>query len=273
MSGYWSSMRTRSSFRSSKAALLTAGLLTALCQPLAIRPAWAEQLDESAPDPEPRQAALDLSKRALDAYLAGRYAEAEKLYADAWRLWPTEALYLYNAARAAERAGHLEAAERMYSLYLDKAPAGQAEIAKARFHLSEIRSLRKPTPPPGKPAVPPSGHATGPSSALGLGILITGGVVAVGGGLLLGSAASDQTELDTRLSQRDGTGAIIGISHTDALAKQNAINTSKYIGWGLVGGGAVAGIAGAILLARAPAGRVAILPDVQGRGVLLSLRF
>ena len=272
MSGKGEPMRAQVKFRSAKAALLTAGLLTAWWQPLGARPAWAEQVDESAPDPEPRAAALELSKRALDAYLAGRYTESERLYADAWRMWPTEALYLYNAARAAERAGHLEAAERMYSLYLDKAPAGQAEIAKARFHLAEIRSLRKPASP-GKPALPPSGPTTGPSNALGLGILITGGVVAVGGGLLLGSAASDQTELDTRLSQRDGTGAIIGINHTDALAKQNAINTSKYIGWGLVGGGAVAGIAGAILLARAPSGRVAILPDVQGRGVLLSLRF
>lgn len=247
-------------------AWLIASLLACLLQPLAAVPAWAELLEEDGPDP--RQAALDLSKRALDAYLAGRYAEAERLYADAWRLWPTEALYLYNAARAAERAGHQEAGERMYSLYLDKAPEGQAEIAKARFHLSEIRALRK-APAPGKVAAPPSASP----NALGLGILITGGVVAVGGGLLLGSAASDQTELDTRLSQRDGSGAIIGISHGDAQAKQNAINTSKYIGWGLVGGGALAGIAGAVILGRTPASRVTLLPDVQRRGIELTLRF
>ncbi len=249
-------------------ALLAGGLALALLQPVAVRPVWAEQLNESPADSDPRRAALELSKRALDAYLAGRYAEAERLYADAWRLWPAEALYLYNAARAAERAAHLEAAERMYSLYLDKAPPDQAEIAKARLHLAEIRSLRKPAP--AAKAAPPS---TGPSSALGLGILLTGGVVAVGGGLLLGSAAADQTELDTRLGQRDASGAIVGISHADALARQNAINTGKYIGWGLVGGGALAGIAGAVLLAKAPASKVAVLPDVQGRGVLLTLRF
>ena len=256
-------------YRRARAAWLVAGLGALVLQPLTIAPAAAEQRDEPGePAVEPRQAALDLSKRALDAYLAGKYAEAERLYADAWRLWPAEALYLYNAARAAERAGHQEAAERLYSLYLDKAPAGQAEIAKARFHLGEIRALHR-APPPAKTPAPPSGT----SNALGLGILITGGVVAVGGGVLLGSAASDQTELDTRLNQRDSSGAIIGISHGDAQAKQNAINTSKYIGWGLVGGGALAGITGAVLLSRGSASRVTLLPDLHRSGIQLTLRF
>jgi hypothetical protein len=107
----------------------------------------------------------------------------------------------------------------------------------------------------------------------GLAILITGGVIAAGGGLLLGSAASDQTDLDTRLSQRNAQGAIVGISHTDALAKQNAINTSKYVGWGMVGGGALAGVTGAILMATAPSSRVAIAPALDGRGVQLAWRF
>lgn len=216
---------------------------------------------------EPRMAALALSKQGLDAYLAGRYLEAEQRYAEAWRLWPGEPLYLYNAARAAERAGRLEAAERMYSLYLDKAPPGQAEIAKARFHLAEIKANRKH-------AGAGPGAATGSArGTAGLAILITGGVVAVGGGLLLGSAASDQTDLDTRLGQRNAQGEIVGISHTDALAKQNAINTSKYIGWGMVGGGAVAGVTGAILMATAPSSRVALAPALDGRGVQLAWRF
>ncbi len=231
----------------------------------------AVALGQTAEAEEPRMAALALSKQGLDAYLAGRYQEAEQRYADAWRLWPGEPLYLYNAARAAERAGRLEAAERMYSLYLDKAPAGQAEIAKARFHLAEIKANRKHA---GAPTGP--GHASSAGSGrgtAGLAILITGGVIAAGGGLLLGSAASDQTDLDTRLSQRNAQGAIVGISHTDALAKQNAINTSKYVGWGMVGGGALAGVTGAILMATAPSSRVAIAPALDGRGVQLAWRF
>lgn len=231
----------------------------------------AVALAQPAEAEEPRMAALALSKLGLDAYLAGRYQEAEQRYAEAWRVWPGEPLYLYNAARAAERAGRLEAAERMYSLYLDKAPAGQAEIAKARFHLAEIKANRKHA---GSAQGPGHGAAAGSGrSTAGLAMLITGGVIAAGGGLLLGSAASDQTDLDTRLGQRNAQGEIIGISHTDALAKQNGINTSKYVGWGMVGGGALAGVTGAILMATAPNSRVAIAPALDGRGVQLAWRF
>ncbi len=220
---------------------------------------------------DPREAALALSKQALEAYLAGDFAGAEALYTQAYRTWSGEPLYLYNAARAAERAGHREAAERMYQEYLSKAPPGQPEVAKARFHLGELRAS-KPT----APAVPPPknpGPAAGSAGkgAGGLALLITGGVVAVGGGLLLGSAASDQSELDSRLGQRDAKGNIIGISHTDAVAKQSGINTKEYIGWGMVGAGAVAGILGAVLMANSPSSRVVLLP--QERGMALALRF
>lgn len=244
---------------------LAIALSLAWTMPLHAAPALAQPAEAE----EPRLAALALSKLGLEAYLAGRYQEAEQRYAEAFGLWPGEPLYLYNAARAAERAGRLEAAERMYSLYLDKAPPGQAEIAKARFHLAEIKAHRKPM---GATAPASTAVGSGRSSA-GLAVLITGGVIAAGGGLLLGSAVSDQTDLDTRLSLRNAQGEITGISHTDALAKQNAINTSKYIGWGMIGGGALAGLTGAILLASAPSGRLAVAPALDGRGVQFAWRF
>lgn len=220
---------------------------------------------------DPREAALALSKQALEAYLAGDFAGAEALYTQAYRTWPGEPLYLYNAARAAERAGHREAAERMYQEYLSKAPPGQPEIAKARFHLGELRASKPVAPPIVPPKNPPPAANSSGKSAGGLALLITGGVVAVGGGLLLGSAASEQSELDARLAQRDAKGTIIGISHGDAVAKQSGINTKEYIGWGMVGTGAVAGIVGAVLMANAPSARVALVP--QGQGLALAWRF
>lgn len=219
---------------------------------------------------DPRQQALELSKDALNAYLAGEFARAERLYGEAYRLAPQEHLYLYNAARAAERAGHLDAAERMYDDYLRRADPGQAEVAKARHHLAELRAAHQPLPEPRKP--PPKQPGAGRGAA-GLGLLITGGVVAVGGGVLLGTAAGDQSELNARLAQVDAKGNIIGISHGDAVARQSRINTSEYIGWAMLGVGAAAAVAGGVLMGTAPDQRVSVGPGPGGVGLQVALRF
>ncbi len=226
---------------------------------------------------DPREDALALSKQALEAYLAGDFVRSATLYGQAYHTWPGETLYLYNAARSAERAGQLPDAERMYQEYLDRAPPSQPEVAKARFHLSEMKAARKPPPPQRTEPRPPPPKAQpeqGSSRATaGTVLLISGGAAVIVAGVVLAMAASDQSTLNGRLSVTDGQGHITGIGQGDANAQQSSINSREYGGWALVGAGVVAGTVGAVLLATAPSARVSVAPWPDGRGALLAGRF
>lgn len=249
------------------------------------RPARAEP-------PARQQEALSLSQRALDAYLAGDFARAALLYAQAFRTWPGELLYLYNAARAEQRAGQLETAERDYQQFVDEAPPDHVELEKARAHLAEVRAARnaatpspkatapasaKPSPAPRvDPVVPrsqPAPPSTSAARSTGAVVLLVGGVgLAIGGGVLLAGAAGDQSVLDGKLAQvKDG--GIVGIDHATAASEQAAINGRIYTGWALVAGGAVAGVIGGVLLATAPKAQVAVAPWPSGNGLTLAARF
>ncbi len=232
---------------------------------LAPRLAWAI---------EPREEALGLSKQALDAYLSGDFESAAILYLQAYKQWPSETLYLYNAARAAERAGRVADAERMYLQYLDRAPPKQQEVAKARFHLAEMQAVHKSAAPPVERKPAPARGSGGPSrAAVGTGVLVAGGAVAAAGGIVLALAHSDQVALDVRKSQVGPDGKIIGIGVDELTVKQNGVNTNIYLGWTLVGVGVAAGITGAVLLATAPDSKVAVVPWSGGRGVEVAWRF
>ena len=232
---------------------------------------------------DPREDALAMSRQGLEAYLAGEFGLSADLYGRAYRTWPSEALYLYNAARASQRAGRSADAERMYKEYLQIAPPSQAEISKARYHLSELQSppaSAKPPPASGRPAAPAGSGGGG-----GIALLVIGGVAAGVGGVLLGVAASDQSALDARYSQVDGSGAIIGIDHASAQLEQSSINTKLVAGWASLGGGVALAVVGAILMARqptpsahpratlgaSPTAAVSIWPS--GKGLGLSLQF
>ena len=103
--------------------------------------------------------------------------------------------------------------------------------------------------------------------------------------LMLGVAASDQSALDARYSQVDGSGAIIGIDHASAQLEQSSINTKLVAGWASLGGGVALAVVGAILMARqptpsahpratlgaSPTAAVSIWPS--GKGLCLSLQF
>ncbi len=223
---------------------------------------------------EPREDALAMSRQGLEAYLAGEFGLAADLYGRAYRTWPSEVLYLYNAARASQRAGRAADAERMYKEYLQIAPPSQPEVAKARAHLAELQGAQPaPKPPPAAPAPAATGGAGGTA------LLVVGGVAAGVGGLLLGLAAADQSSLDARLRQVDSTGAIIGVDHATAQAEQSSINTRLVAGWSALGGGVVLATVGAILLTRGPspaaaastgaasAPQVCVWPGARGVGL------
>jgi len=245
-----------------------------------------------ADPPARQQEALSLSQRALDAYLAGDFARAALLYAQAWRTWPGELLYLYNAARAEQRAGQFEAAERDYQQFIDEAPPDHVELDKARQHLAEVRAARKASAPAPAKALPaptveprPAATRAAPASPLrpgpagssarstgGVVLLVGGAGLAIGGGVVLAGAAADQTVLDAKLAQTQN-GAIVGVDHATATAEQARINTRLYTGWALLAGGAVAGVVGGVLLATAPRAQVTVAPWPNGSGLTLAARF
>lgn len=203
-------------------------------------------------------------------------------------------MYLYNAARAAQRGRQHHDAQRDYALYLRNAPKSAPEHPKAMKHLAEVRAAiarAKPSvsrdPPNGSKGPPPAakGRVSGPAappeqrrragaSAIGWVLAIAGGATVVGGGYLLLGANDAQSDLDKQGQQRDASGKIIGISQADYQREQERINSSIYRGYGIAGAGLAAVGVGAYLIASSgTASTVHWTPGPTTRGVGLAWQF
>ncbi len=109
---------------------LVLGLLCA--QPLVCLPALAEH---------PRKNAAEaLATRAAKAFEAGRMAEAEGLYREAFQIDKSEAAYLYGAARAAHAGRDLEHAEQDYVGFLSLPNSDPVRFRKAEKYLASLRA-------------------------------------------------------------------------------------------------------------------------------------
>ena len=219
----------------------------------------------TAAEAEPRQQALDVSKQALEAYSTGQFGLAADLYQRAAQIDAEEPLYLYNAARASERAGRTAQAAALYRQFLARAPEGEPEVAKAQKYLAALEgeqrdaaTAKSPPPrdvrskPPSSTAAMPAPEASVRSAEPGRGgwiALATLGVsgLLAGGGLLV-SGKLDQDELDRKLQQRNGSGLIVGIDHASAERQQSSINARLIAGWAAASVGAVAAVVGIVRL-------------------------
>ena len=83
------------------------------------------------------KAAQGMAQRASQAFESGKVEEAETLYLGAWQADPKPA-YLYGAAKAAQLAGHREAAVRHYRAYLQNETQDQERIGKAQGALAKL---------------------------------------------------------------------------------------------------------------------------------------
>ncbi len=240
--------------------------------------------------------ALKLSQQALKNYMLERYEQAAQLYRQAWLNHHSQHVYLYNAARAAQRAGKFDDAERDYTLFLRNAPRTSPERPKAAKHVQEVRAelarrrpKAKPTPrppprrhvrtkrfnrtPKRKPDPAPNGSPGAGKRALGWVLAVAGGAATIGGGVLLLQVNSRQTELDQKKSKRDENGKIVLIGFEEARAEQNAINSSLYRAYGVTGVGLAALGVGAYLVASTPSSSVSLAPAFGGRGLLVAVEF
>ncbi|MCB9740240.1 MAG: hypothetical protein H6747_13350 [Deltaproteobacteria bacterium] len=255
-------------------------LLTALLTTLFALGAPARCAYAVARDPV---AARALAARAYDLYQARSYEKAAQLYRAAADADPDDPAYGYNAARAAQLAGQLEAAEAGFVATLRHGGATATMRQQAQRHLDEVRAAlsavhaarKRPTA-----GTSPVGPAAGPTATdgstrrtVGWVLLASGALLGIGSGIVFSGALGEQSSLDAALAVRDGNGKIVGIDPTTASQRQNDINADYALGWGLAGG-AVAGVGiGVVLLALSPKTPATVTLWPGGRGLGLHVAF
>ncbi len=201
---------------------------------------------------------------------AGDFAMCRELFLQAYRLDPAFLGYLYSAARCAHKGGDLDAAERDYRAFVERAAAEDPMRERADQHLEEIYARRAKQVGAGGKATPgddgsgkakvdgdgdrgsggggsDGGRVTdvdrplGGRGIAGLG-LIGGGVAAIGGGVVLAlMAVSERDALLGELKPSGGNTLVWGQSHQDAAAKADTIDGRVRLGVGL-------GVVGAVLV-------------------------
>jgi len=188
----------------------------------------------------------------LEAYRAGRYAEAIELFKKALLLAPRPQLY-YALAQAERQLGRCVEAVAHYQKFLEsKPPAVQAESARQNMERCRI-TVGEPAPPPEPPpATPPpsppsleSSPAPRPSAARD-----AAGHVLWAGGVALGIAG----------------GALLGVAERNVRAAADARRYDEFIlAYDPAQGAESQRIAGAVLLA---AGGVAVVAGIVRFGVV-----
>lgn len=192
---------------------------TLLMVPTAPLRAWAQASPAPAVDTEvaAKQKARMLSDRATAEYRLGYYAEAARLYEDAYRTWNDPAL-LYNLGQAYRMNRESAKALVAYRSYVQAAPFGAPNVDLARKRVQELEAsssppsvvVQQPLAPAALPPTTPAslvaaissepsaaGSAGGPADARratrwwiwgGLGALVTGALVT---GVLLANRAPE----------------------------------------------------------------------------------
>lgn len=108
--------------------------------------AWAE--------PSDKDEAAAISQVAGAKAKAGEFAMCAALFQQAYAKDPSYLAYLFSAARCAQKAGDLDAAERDFRTYLARCPKGDKLADKAQQYLGEILEERRKAPPAPAPSAP-----------------------------------------------------------------------------------------------------------------------
>jgi tetratricopeptide (TPR) repeat protein len=103
--------------------------------------AWAQPSPPPASDAEAaaKQQARMLSDRATTEYRLGYYAEAARLYEDAYRAWNDPAL-LYNIGQAYRMSRESAKAVVAYRSFIHAAPPGSPNVDLARKRIEELEA-------------------------------------------------------------------------------------------------------------------------------------
>ncbi|MEY3012985.1 MAG: hypothetical protein RIT45_1720 [Pseudomonadota bacterium] len=240
----------------------------------------APRVAVAAPDPAAIAAAEAKATEAKAFFKAGLFPRAAERFMEAYALSKRPAL-VYNAARAYEEGQLRAEAIALFKLYeglKDASGEGRKEARERRERLeSELAKIAgkdkpvgdadKPTP---TPTPTPTPDSTPPwRTPTVIGGLALGAAAAIGGGVLLGLAASDQSTLDADLDRRDASGKIVGVDYDTYRDRQIAIDDRRRLG-GIslgVGGALLAGSAVLWFFTREPATEtVTWVPSADGFG-------
>lgn len=216
-------------------------------------------------------------------FQAKLYPQAAERFMQAYALSKRPAL-VYNAARAYEEAGKRSEAIALFKLYEglpDAAAEGRQEARQRREALERALAADKgaPTPAPGEasPQPPPSSRQPPawrqPAMVAGLSL---GAVGVLAGGVLLGLAGADQSELDADLGRKDASGLVVGVDYPTYVERQTAIGDTRRLGWIGLGAGAALLAGGAALFFWSPAdapAAVALAPAAGGGRLEVLWRF
>lgn len=113
----------------------------ALCLALAVTGVAMVGAQPASAESDAHEAALGALKLAQLEYQQGRYKEAARLFNRAWQLDPRPE-YLFNAARAAQRAFDLDDAEARFKRLLELPGVAEEVRRRAEIHRTEIRETR-----------------------------------------------------------------------------------------------------------------------------------
>jgi tetratricopeptide (TPR) repeat protein len=222
------------------------------------------------------EAKADEAERAESA---GNYAFAAEKWAEAGRFAPERSGWTLRAARAEQLAGRADAARSLYDKYLTIAPTDAADRANAEKWRRELgpgyaaATLPQPagTQAPTLPAkvensgAPKWAYATMAAGALSL----------IGGGVVLGMAAGDHSDLQAKLDQRNAAGRVATTTFDEAAVEASRIEGRYQLGWVLSGVGVAAAGIGGWAWWRSDA-RVVLAPsliDAKPAGLALAGRF
>ncbi|MBL8685572.1 MAG: hypothetical protein JNK05_40725 [Myxococcales bacterium] len=219
-------------------------------------------------------------RRATVEYDAGRFAMAAALFRAAFEADRSNIAYLFNAARAAERANDRAQSIDLYEWLLRELPPSAADARRSvQASLDRIRGAvatptrqeppqpepPRPPPPPQDPPPPPV-VAAPPRFTAGPFVLLGASALSFGGaGLFYGLRQGALGRC--RPSATGGEGTIMCLEGDEAQAR--AMNTGANISFGLAGALAVAGGVWLVVQAARPNERpaVVLVPTTNGASV------
>jgi tetratricopeptide (TPR) repeat protein len=204
---------------------------------------------------------------AIDAEVASASREHGKAVAhwrDALGRTPDRAAWWLKRSAAEEAAGDRGSAVTSLQRYLTLAPAIAPERAKADQQLAIWEGRVKPAV---ATEVAPAQSRRG----LGWAFIAAGATAGLAGGGLTWWAQRQQDELHDDLAKTNASGAIAGVTWTEANERAERIGSTRT--WGAIAAGVgLAGVGvGVVWLLRHPGAQVAVLPD--GAGATLVARF
>ena len=243
----------------------------------------------AAPEPADAetQAAMGALALAKHHYKNGRYKEAGKLFHQAYAIDPLLG-FLFNAARAEQRAFQLDLAASHFRQVLALKNADARTLERAKFHLAEVLELQqrlaaeresaRKAPAGGTkagegktvqsaaiaaaPATAPAATAADLSTAApgaatwktpaGYAAL---GVGALGVGawvILLLSTQGDADDLNAALAEKDTSGKIDGVSSAEYTAQKESLESRQLLGAVALGVGIASIGAGTWMLMTRP---------------------